>query len=97
MTGWAAGSFLFCRAEAFRQAGGFSEELFASEEIDLSRRLKRLGRMAILHRHPLLTSDRKTRLYSWGEMTRFGLKTLLLGGRTLRSRNDCYAWYDGRR
>jgi glycosyltransferase involved in cell wall biosynthesis len=45
---WAAGAFLFCEAAAFRAAGGFSEELFASEEIDLSRRLKRRGRFIIL-------------------------------------------------
>ena len=29
---WAAGSFVFFRADAFRALGGFSTELFASEE-----------------------------------------------------------------
>src|SRR5439155_9951135 len=58
---WLAGSFIFCEASAFRQVGGFSSELFAAEEIDLSKRLKRLARemgksIVILHRHPLLTS-----------------------------------------
>jgi glycosyltransferase involved in cell wall biosynthesis len=102
MTRWAAGSFIFCRADAFREIGGFSEELFAGEEIDLFRRLKRLARhrgkkIVILHRHPLRTSDRKARLYTKGEHFAFMLKTLLLGGRTLRDRKACYAWYDGRR
>ena len=41
---WAAGSFIVCRADIFRALGGFSEELFAAEEIDFSRRLKRLVR-----------------------------------------------------
>ena len=41
---WAAGSFIFCDARAFREAGGFSLELYAAEEIDLFRRLKRLAR-----------------------------------------------------
>ncbi len=69
---WAAGSLVFCEAAAFREAGGFSEELYASEEIDLFRRLKRLARrdrrtVVILHRHPVRTSDRKLRLYGWRE------------------------------
>ncbi len=98
----AAGSFMFCEAAAFRETGGFSGELYASEEIDLFRRLKRLARRAkrtvvILHRHPLLTSDRKLRLYGWAELFRFLLKTIVSRGRTLRSRRDCFAWYDGRR
>jgi hypothetical protein len=99
---WAAGSFIFCEAAAFREAGGFSEALYASEEVDLSRRLKRIARrngraVVILHRHPLLTSDRKLRLYGWGKLAWFMLKTIVSAGRTLRSREDCFAWYDGKR
>ena len=95
--GWAAGSFIFCDAAAFRAVGGFSEELFASEEIDLSRRLKRLGRFVILHRHPLVTSGRKAELYSWCEHASFWLRWLATGGRNLRRREGCGIWYDGRR
>jgi glycosyltransferase involved in cell wall biosynthesis len=98
----AAGSFVFCEAAAFRELGGFSEDLYAGEELDLFRRLKRLARrrgkrIVILHRHPLLTSDRKTRLYAPREHLAFLFKTLLTGGRTLRRREDCAVWYDGRR
>src|SRR5262249_48017576 len=94
---WAAGAFLFCEAAAFRAAGGFSEELFASEELDLSRRLKRQGRFIILHRHPVVTSGRKAELYSWREHAAFLLRWVLSGGRNLRRREDCGIWYDGRR
>ncbi|MCI0538234.1 MAG: glycosyltransferase [Verrucomicrobiales bacterium] len=99
---WAAGSFIFCEAAAFRQIGGFSEELFVSEEIDLSKRLKILAnqigkRMVILHRHPLVTSARKIRLYSPWEHISFLIKTALGRGRTLRNRAACPIWYDGRR
>jgi glycosyltransferase involved in cell wall biosynthesis len=94
---WAAGSFLFCRADAFRALGGFCEELYAAEEIDLSRRLKRLGRVVILHRHPLRTSDRKVHLYTWREHLAFLWRMLTGGRRTLRSRDACSVWYDGRR
>lgn len=102
LTKWAAGSFVFCEASAFRELGGFSLELYAAEEIELSRRLKRLARrrgqdVVILHRHPLRTSARKARLYSAREALTFALKTIVLRGRTLRSAEECYPWYDGRR
>jgi len=41
---WAAGSFVFCEAATFREVGGFTDKLFAAEEINLFRRLKRLAR-----------------------------------------------------
>ena len=99
---WGAGAFIFCEARAFRELGGFSEELYASEEIDLFRRLKRRARrdgrgIVILHRHPLRTSDRKAQLYTNSEFFRFLLKLLFFGRRTVRDRNACHAWYDGRR
>jgi glycosyltransferase involved in cell wall biosynthesis len=94
---WAAGSFLFCRARAFRELGGFSQALYAAEEIDLSRRLKRRGKVVILHRYPLVTSARKAELYSWREHARFLLRCVGTGGRALRRREDCSVWYDGRR
>ncbi len=99
---WAAGSFIFCEAAAFREAGGFSEELYAAEEIDLFRRLKRLARrkgraIVILHRHPLSTSDRKVRFYTWREHLAFIVKICFSGGRALRDRDACHPWYDGRR
>ena len=64
-----AGSFIFVEAAAFRKIGGFSNELFAAEELELSQRLKKLARetgreIVILHRHPLMTSARKMRLYT---------------------------------
>jgi glycosyltransferase involved in cell wall biosynthesis len=99
---WAPGSFIFCEAEAFRAVGGFNQELYASEEIELFRRLKRLARqrgkrITILHRHPLVTSARKLHLYTPWEHLRFLGKTALLFGRPLRSREECLTWYDGRR
>jgi GT2 family glycosyltransferase len=97
LAGWAAGCFFFCEAAAFRSVGGFSEELYAAEEIDLSRRLKRLGRFVILERHPLVTSARKAELYRWREHIAFLSKFLITGGRSLRRREDCGIWYDGRR
>jgi glycosyltransferase involved in cell wall biosynthesis len=97
-----AGSFIFCEAVAFREIGGFSAELFASEEIELSKRLKKLGRckgkkVIILHKHPMLTSSRKMRLYSRRDYFRFFVRNVLSLGKGLKSRNECFPWYDGRR
>jgi glycosyltransferase involved in cell wall biosynthesis len=99
---WAAGSFIFCEAAAFREVGGFSLDLYASEEIELFKRLKRSARRAgkqvrILHRHPLVTSARKLHLYTPAEHVRFLFRTVWGGGRTLTSREACHTWYDGRR
>jgi glycosyltransferase involved in cell wall biosynthesis len=97
-----AGSFIFCEAAAFREAGGFSHELFAGEEIELSQRLKQLARtrkkrIVVLHRHPLLTSARKMHLYTVREHLRFLVKAVLSHKRILSSRDECHTWYDGRR
>jgi glycosyltransferase involved in cell wall biosynthesis len=97
-----AGSFIFCDTAAFRSIGGFNEELFASEEIELSQRLKEVARaqkkrIVILHDHPLVTSGRKMHLYTAREHLWFLTKTIFGFGATLRSRAACHTWYDGRR
>jgi glycosyltransferase involved in cell wall biosynthesis len=99
---WMAGSFIFCEAAAFRESGGFSKELFAGEEIDLSIRLKRLARkhrkrIVILRQHPLITSARKLHLYPFREHLRFLIKASFFRNKTLGSRQACFTWYDGRR
>ena len=97
-----AGSFIFVEAAAFRKLGGFSNQFFAAEELDLSRRLKVLARAAgrkiiILHRHPLRTSARKMKLYTGRELGVFFLRTLFRHRSTLTNREASYLWYDGRR
>jgi glycosyltransferase involved in cell wall biosynthesis len=99
---WAAGSFIFCEANAFREIGGFSAELFASEELDLFQRLHKVARqrrkkIVILHKHPLITSARKAHLYTKREHLRFFLRTAFSLGKTLRKAESCPTWYDGRR
>ena len=60
---WAAGCYIFATREAFERAGGFDERFFASEEIHLSRRLKRIGRFVILTTS-VVTSGRKADAYT---------------------------------
>jgi hypothetical protein len=97
-----AGSFIFVEAAAFREVGGFSLELFAGEELELSKRLKALARqrgkrLVILHRHPLVTSARKLHLYRLREHLWFFTRALFCRRRVLGSREACEIWYDGRR
>ncbi len=99
---WLAGSFIFIEAAAFRELGGFNQEYFAAEELELSQRLKVMARrkgkkIVILHRHPLVTSARKMKLYSGREMWRFFLRSIFSHRRTMTSREASYLWYDGRR
>ncbi len=97
-----AGSFIFCDAAAFRKIGGFSNELFAAEELELRNRLKKLARetkkrIVILHRHPLVTSARKMKLYTAREHISFFLRAIFNQRRALRNRETAHLWYDGRR
>jgi glycosyltransferase involved in cell wall biosynthesis len=99
---WLAGSFIFCEAKTFKKIGGFSNELFASEEIELSQRLKAVAKterkqIVILHRHPMTTSARKIHLYTVREHVWFLTKLVFSGGKVLNSREACHTWYDGRR
>jgi glycosyltransferase involved in cell wall biosynthesis len=99
---WVAGSFIFCEAAEFRKLGGFSLELFAGEEVEFSQRLNLLARerrkkVVILHEHPLMTSARKMHLYTVREYAWFLIKTVFGWGSTLKDREACHTWYDGRR
>jgi len=98
----AAGSYLFCRADAFGELGGFDEGMYVSEELDLSKRLKAWGRardlgFAILHQHPLTTSARKFSLYSASERASLVWAALRHPLNFMRERKNCVMWYDGRR
>jgi len=99
---WVAGSFIFYETASFRALGGFNQELFASEELDLSRRLKERAhaegrRIVILHRHPLRTSARKMQLYTVRDHLVFLARLAWTRGGVLRDPKQCPIWYEGRR
>jgi glycosyltransferase involved in cell wall biosynthesis len=102
LNSWAAGAFVYCRADAFREVGGFSEQMYVSEEVDLSKRLKQLGRrrglrMKIITEERMVTSSRKIHLYGVMGHLRFLKQLILAPRRTVQTREDCVLWYDGRR
>lgn len=97
-----AGAFIFIEKSAFVQVGGFSNELFVGEELELSLRLKKLAgktgkRMVIIHRHPLVTSARKLQLYTLRQHLAFLVRILFNPYRAMTSREKAHLWYDGRR
>ena len=98
---WAAGSFLFCRASAFRELGGFSQDWFAAEEVEYCIRLNRLGqrlakRMVILN-EPVISSGRKVRALFTLKNLGHGLEAIVTFGETLKQRDNCGYWYDSLR
>lgn len=99
---WASGALVVCRTDAFREVGGFNQDMFAAEEIDLSQLLKKWGRkrnlkFTILTRHPLVTSSRKVQLYTGREVADQILQVLLSPRRTLQDKKKLPIWYNGRR
>lgn len=95
--GLAAGSFVFSRRDAFEAVGGFSEKIYASEEVWFSRAIRRWGRRRglsfdMIVDEPLVTSARKTEWYS--PLTLATMLVLFTVFPFLtRSRRFCFLWY----
>jgi len=93
----AAGSFLFARADAFTEVGGFSRGVYAGEEIWFTRAVKKWGRkrglgFRVIEGHPVETSGRKMEWFSaWTLAATLFLMTLCPF--LTRSRTFCRIWY----
>ncbi|ADE55190.1 glycosyltransferase [Coraliomargarita akajimensis] len=98
LTKTAAGSYLFCRRDAFEAVGGFDEKLYASEEVHLSRKLRKWGRannqrFVILSNPPVRTSARKLEWYS--SLQILGWVALMIAlPIAVRSKRLCAFWYE---
>lgn len=95
--GMAAGSFVFCRRDAFEAVGGFDERVYAGEEVWLSRRLRRWGKprglgFRVLSDPPIVTSGRKSEWFSAWDFSR-QILLLALCPWTTRSKALCSLWY----
>jgi len=98
----AAGSFIFCRVQAFQALGGFHTDFFAAEELDFSKRLKRWcaqqgGRFVILTVLPHLSSGRKFQLFSARELLTYSWRVAFSYRKLVRSRAGLDFFYNGRR
>ncbi|MFM9959579.1 MAG: glycosyltransferase [Phycisphaerales bacterium] len=90
------GCFFFVRRDHFDAVAGWDESVFAGEEINLARALKRRGRFHIV-RTPVLTSGRKLRTHTTGELLSLIWHNALSGGKMLRDRDRLTLWYGPRR
>lgn len=91
----AAGSFIYCRRDAFEDIGGFSEKLYAAEEIRFSSDLKKWGKkhnrsFEMITDYPVITSARKlekpSRIF-------FVILTCLFFPFLIYSKKLCWYWY----
>ena len=93
---FAAGCFVYCRADAFRDVGGFPETVYAGEEIHLSIALQRWSRshgkhFTVISDPPIVTSARKADWFSPLQL----LAQMVVGllPFATRSRALCWMWY----
>lgn len=93
----AAGCFVYCRRDDFEACGGFSEKVYATEEIWFSRNLKRLGKkqqrkFCIITEPRVITSDRKL---VWHSQARQALLFIMLSlfPFFVRFKGLCGFWY----
>ncbi len=94
--GLAAGCFIYSRADAFRLIGGFSERVYASEEVWLSRALKKEARrqqllFTIIEEPKIRTSLRKLDWYSRRQLCWHTM--VVFFPFALRSKTLCAFWY----
>lgn len=92
----AAGSYLYCYREAWFDIGGFDERMYVAEELRFSRKLKSWCRnkglqFKILGRTPIVTSSRKMKWYTPGQLFRQAL--WILKPRSASRRDYWKTWY----
>ena len=99
---WAAGSFVFCRHDAFQEIEGFDEQYFAAEELYFSSAVKAWCRQhglrfTILRKQAHASSARKIPDVFGREMIKLTRDILFAYRRTVRNQAALDFFYDGRR
>jgi len=88
----AGGCCIFCTKAAWERAGGFDPRLFAGEELQFARMLKRQGKFRLIEA-TVVTSGRKVRDYSARELLATIWGIVRQGPRALQSREGLDLWY----
>jgi len=87
------GQCLFCSRDNFEAVGGFSERYYAAEEADFIKQLKGRGSF-VVPKPRVLTSGRKLRMFSTGQILRECYRWFFKGPESYRSREGLEIWYD---
>ncbi|MEM7602575.1 MAG: glycosyltransferase [Verrucomicrobiota bacterium] len=95
---FAAGSFFYCRRDAFEAGGGFDESVYAGEEVWLAKRIKKWAKkqklgFEVIQNPPVLTSGRKSDWFSTWDFVRQLAIIFLIPGAT-KNKKMCRVWYD---
>src|SRR5262249_32704272 len=75
---WACGCFVFCTRQAYDASGGFSESMYAGEDLAFVRALKKVGRFVVL-KPKVVTSGRKLNVVSPWDVIKLALIIALRG------------------
>lgn len=93
----AAGSYVFCLREAWKEVGGFDETVYASEEVWFSLKLRKWGRKRkmkfLIIKIPVVTSARKLDQYSLARLLTVGI-VLMIFPWGIKSKKLCHVWYE---
>lgn len=92
----APGAYLYCLRDAWVETGGFDEQVYVSEEIGFSIKLKTWCRrnglkFRIITRASVVTSSRKLKWYSQRQILR--QMFVLARPSAMRQRRNCGVWY----
>jgi glycosyltransferase involved in cell wall biosynthesis len=95
--GLAAGCFIYCRRDGFEAIGGFSEKVYAGEEIWFSHQLRSWGNkrnmaFQMILPHRIITSSRKLEWFSPLQLA-LSAVVLTIFPFSLRFRLLCSHWY----
>jgi glycosyltransferase involved in cell wall biosynthesis len=77
---WVGGCFLFCTREAYDATGGFSESLYAGEDLAFVQALKKVGRFVVL-KPKVISSGRKLNVVGPWEVIGLMLRIAIRGAR----------------
>jgi glycosyltransferase involved in cell wall biosynthesis len=95
--GFAPGCYLFTRKADFDAVGGFDEAYYVSEEVHLSRALRRRGRF-VVGRDAVITSGRKFRVFTpWAFLKLLGHVLLRGPFRAVKQPQGLAFWYEAPR
>jgi glycosyltransferase involved in cell wall biosynthesis len=93
----AAGCYMFVTRRAYDAVGGFSQQLYAGEDLKFARAVRRWGgrtgqKFKILTEHPPLTSSRKLQWFTSAERV-LAVTLMLFFPITARFKRLCHWWY----
>lgn len=92
------GAFIYCLRETFVDTGGFSENVYASEEIWFCRAMKKWGKkrkkkFLLIENPRIITSSRKMEWFSSAQLILCSILGVFLLPIAIRSKKLCFLWY----